>query len=819
MTKKINYLLLALAFGASAFSSCVKEEGQETDTNKTIQVEFSIGDEVKGFTDMEGVKWEVGDKVKYAGGVELTSEPLTSKQISEDGYTASFTFDAKLIAENRTGWFVSTKCHPTNYTEVEFTLGADNGNSFIQDVAGEMNSRYLFLHSGTSLVNIEKDVAPSVKAKIAGTIFRVIPYTTKYNDESVLSVKMSSKTNLVGTVGYDRGAGTYKGVNDVNYKQHRFVMATLGTPFSMKGVTKAEESKGIYLAVAATPASAPLDGYSYVVETDKATYTFNAMDKQLAVGENVVKNVFLNLDKGVRTTESGYLKYGGALTLSTIPAGGCTDQDAGYWEAYTSDDVNGTWTKRINSENAFFYSGVQFSYKDATSKEPVDWISVTYGGGDLCHWIVTAQPNTTDKERSVVVTATYPDVKGYTVIEESKTKEWTFTQSAAGAAKVVEYASVSLPASKEFESSAQTNVDVGYCLLKIDGAEMRDWEKANSIYARSKFVCVSEEDYEAKDFTKNVDWLSCDYAKNETTITDCRWLVSAAENTGKERTAYVVCVFPEDKGYSFPEPRALKVTQKAGYAIEATLSNVYTETVPAAGGEITAATLALTVNGASQNDVAAALTTYGITVTADKGATVSVAANGTVTLTVPENKYKNGGVTYTLSVKSSSSTLLTSTTFNQAEGTEEGVAAAHTFSYEVFNNAKDGSKGTGFGKGAGPIGDWYRIEKIVIDGTTYNPGTDIDNLVANTELMTALQNQIFSFGEITKEDVQVPGSDPLTTNPESFVTIEAWSNGGAAIYFRFVLTANDTGVRRTFKVITKDGDGNVTSTIVYFQNA
>ena len=821
MTKKINYLLLALAFGASAFSSCVKEEGQKTDTNKTIQVEFSIGDEVKGFTDMEGVKWEVGDQVKYAGGVELTSAPLTAEQISKDGYTASFTFDAKLIAENRTGWFVSTKCHPTNNNEVEFTLGADNGNSFIQEEAGEMNSRYLFLHSGTSLVSIKKDVAPSVKAEIAGTIFRVIPYTTKYNDEKVLSVKMSSNTNLVGTVGYDRGAtkeeDKYKGVNKINWKQYNFVKATLGTPFPLTGVTKAEDSKGIYLAVAATPASKPLNGYSYVVETDKATYTFNAMDK-LAVGENVVKNVFLNLDKGVRTTESGYLKYGGALNLSTIPAGGCTDQDAGYWQALTSADGNDPWTVRINSENAFFYSGVQFSYKDKTSGKPVDWISVKYGGGDLCHWIVTAQPNT-GEARSVIVTATYPDVKGYTVIKESKTNEWTFTQSAAGAAKVVEYASVSLPAFREFESAAQDKVNVGYCLLKIDGTEMRDWKDANSIYARSKFAFVSEANYAAKNFTSDVDWLSCVYANDGTYITDCVWLVSAAENTGEERTAYVVCVFPEDKGYSFPEPRALKVTQKAGYAIEATLSNVYTATVPAAGGEITAATLALTVNGTPQNDVAAALTTYGITVTADKGASVSVAANGTVTLTVPENKYKNGGVTYTLSVKSSSSTLLTSTTFNQAEGTEEAVTPSHTFSYEVYNIAENGSKGTGFNPPAATTNDYYRIEKIVIDGTTYNPGTDIDNLVANTELMTALQNQIFSFGKITAGDVQVPGSDPLTTNPESFVTIEAWSNGGAAIYFRFVLTANDTGVRRTFKVITKDGDGNVTSTIVYFQNA
>ena len=339
MTKKINYLLLALAFGASAFSSCVKEEGQETDTNKTIQVEFSIGDEVKGFTDMEGVKWEVGDQVKYAGGVELTSAPLTAEQISKDGYTASFTFDAKLIAENRTGWFVSTKCHPGNYTEVEFTLGADNGNSFIQDVAGEMNSRYLFLHSGTSTINITKDVTPSFKMDIAGSIFRVIPYTTTYNDEKVLSVKFESNDKVVGTVGYDRGAGTYKSVTEVNapngWKAYTFVKVDLGTAFSLNGVTCAENSKGIYLPVAATKADATLNGYKYVVETDKATYTFNAMDKQLAVGENFVKNVLLNLDKGVRTTESGYLKYGGALNLSTIPADGCTDQDAGYWEAYT----------------------------------------------------------------------------------------------------------------------------------------------------------------------------------------------------------------------------------------------------------------------------------------------------------------------------------------------------------------------------------------------------------------------------------------------------------------------------------------------------
>lgn len=792
MTKKINYLLFALAFGASAFSSCVKEEGQKTDADKTIQVEFSIGDEVKGFTDMEGVKWKVGDQVKYAGGVELTSDHLTAEQISEDGYTASFTFDAKLIAENRTGWFVSTKCHPTNYTEVEFTLGADNGNSFIQDVAGEMNSRYLFLHSGTSLVNIEKGITPSVKAKIAGTIFRVIPYTTKYNDEKVLSVKMSSNTNLVGTVGYDRGAtkeeDKYKGVNKINWKKYNFVKATLGTPFSLTGVTKAEDSKGIYLAVAATPASAPLDGYSYVVETDKAIYTF-ASDKKLAVGENVVKNVFLNLDNGTRVEgETGYLKYDGALTLSVVPAAGCTDQDAGYWKALVS--TNGTdYVDKINAENAEFYSAVKFTYTDATTGVPVDWISVKYGGGDLCHWLVTAKENT-GEERSVKVTATYSDVKGYAILEEYKTNELTITQSSASAKKVVEYASVSLPAERELESAAQTNVNVGYCLLKIDGVDNRDWKDASSVYARSHFAYVSEENYTAKNYTSDVDWLSCVYANDGTNITDCVWLVSATENTGSERVAYVVCVFPEDEGYSFPEPRALKVTQKAGYAVEATLSNVYAETVPAAGATIKAATLALTVNGAAQEeDVAAALSTYGITVSADNGATASIAADGTVTLTVPENKYKNGGVTYTITVKTSSATVATAT-FNQAEGTEE--QKGNTYSYTITFGAHSDGEVIGFPTSFDDKGVYFRFSDVKVNGEA-------------VELTNDIVNELIAYAFVPSDDRPAEGYNSYNYVDAGQIYIKATIENNNQIAFAPCTTADSKGYCCTINLMKSDG--------------
>ena len=827
--KKLNYYLGAALSVVLCAASCQKEnELAPSQKNEKISVIVSLGDQTKGFSDTKGVTWEVGDQIKFAddGGVKFTSAELTSEQIFDNGHTAKFTFDASLIAADRTGWFCSTKCHPTNATEVEFTLGADNGNVFIQDEAGEMNKRYLFLHSGTGLVSIKAGVKPTITMDVAGTILRVLPYTSKYNDEKVLSVKFESNDKVVGTVGYDRGKGTYKSVTDVNWKLYNFVQANLGTAFSLEGVTSAETSKGIYMAIPATKADAPLNGYKYTVETDKATYIFDAMDKTMAVGNNVVKNVYLNLDKGVKA--KGYLKYDGALTLSIVPADGFKDQDAGYWKAMVSTDGN-IYEDRLNAENSAFYSDVQFTYTDPSTGASVDWISVKYGGSDLCHWLVTAKENT-GEERKVKITATFSNVGDYAIETGSKTKELTLTQRAAGSNKKLSFFGGIGDAT--IEAKGVTKKDLGYCVIDVDGTHAEDWS-GDSHNEDLLYGSVTITPYVLGTGVGAgatvADWLTVGYGKDsEGNFNSTHIYVTAQDNLGAERKALVYCEYIAPDGYEFNggEKSVYKqfiVTQKkADVAIEATLSNVYAETVLAAGATITAATLALTVNGAKQDDVEAAITTYGLSVTADKGATASVAADGTVTLTVPENKYKNGGITYTLSVKSSSGTLLDSANITQAEGTEESGSASHTFSYTIFNNAENGSKATGFGKAAGSVGDWYRAENITIDGTKYGPGQGqgMKDLCANEELINALIAQIFSFGEITSEDVQVPGNDPLTTNPESFVKLEAWSDGGAAVYFRIVfLNENTTGARRTFKIITKGADGNVTSTIVYFQNA
>ena len=140
-------------------------------------------------------------------------------------------------------------------------------------------------------------------------------------------------------------------------------------------------------------------------------------------------------------------------------------------------------------------------------------------------------------------------------------------------------------------------------------------------------------------------------------------------------------------------------------------------------------------------------------------------------------------------------------------------------SYTIGNVALDGSNGTGFGPAAGPTNDYYSFSNITINGKAYLPGDDLQKLASNEALMAQLIEKAISFGEVTEEDVQVPGTDPLTTNPESFVSFQVWNDGGAAIYVKMVLTANDSGARRTFKIITKDAEGNQVSSIVYFQNA
>lgn len=822
--KKFNSILVA-AMGMAALTVSCKQEGLEPvapEEGQTIKVEVSLGETLKGtFTDREGLRWEVGDQLRCFynnAGEPVVSEQLKSTDISPDGSVASFKFHSSVISQDRMVAFVYPNNHPSvGYPkEVEFTLGNADNSSFTQENAGELTKRRLFLHSGLSLIPVKEGVEPKVKMDICGSIFRILPYTSTYSDEKVLSVTLSSKTNIVGTVEYDRANGTYKNVSEKNYASKNSTTVQLTNPLSLEGVTSAETSKGLYLPIPAS-GSAAYDGYKYEVRTDKAIYTFDAMDKKLTVSENAIKNVYLNLDKATkRTAEEGFIKYIGEFYGLLIGKDEVKNKDLGWWKALVSSDGKDPWTDRLNAENAAFYKPV-FTCIDKATGEPATWISVRYfEGGDYCHWHADVEKNV-GEQRSAEITATFSDVGNYKVLDEFKTKTITVTQESAATKDKVTVGSCDVGSDYSYDGEGFTKKDIGYSRLDLNGIS-QDKYGAGTVYAKTHFVIVDETAHAAKDYSKtNVDWASCEWKNDGTVMTDCRWWLSLnANTTGKTRVAYVALVFANDGEYDYPaEPKVVKITQNSSLNATASFVNASSEKLSKDGG-VVKTTLSLTIDGKAQTDVAKAIADYGLTLeTSSAVESHTIAANGEVTLNVKANA-TSAERKITLTLKHNT-TVLATTEFTQEAG--EGGAVTHTYNYTIINHVPNGSKNVGFGKEAGPKDDLYRIENVTIDGKKYNPGDDLKNLVNDTELINALVSHIFSFGEITNSDVQVPGIDPLTTDPESFVELVPRAEG-AAIYFKLVFkNENTTGARRTIKIITRDGEGNVTSTIVYFQNA
>lgn len=320
--------------------SCQKEEpsGKEEPgaenpsvpdkTPETVTVEVSLDDAaVKSFTDSEGLRWQAGDRLVCSGGIDLTSEALKAEDITGDGTKAVFTFDGSLTSEDRKVWFHSTTC---NSATVEFP------DRQTQSAAGEMNPEYIFLHSGTEVMDIHKGEELHIGMKIAGSIFRFIPYTAEYNDEKIVSVTLSSSSPLAGTVEYNRVEGTYKAVAEGSPAS---VTVSLGTALSLDGVTSMDSGKGIYMAVPAT--AAPVSGYKYEVETDVARYVFDAGDVQFSVDGNVLRNVPLNMDRDDVARQ--------------VPAPGIYDASgyAAFAEAVNAGGDLSAWTDEAGEVNLY----------------------------------------------------------------------------------------------------------------------------------------------------------------------------------------------------------------------------------------------------------------------------------------------------------------------------------------------------------------------------------------------------------------------------------------------------------------------------------
>lgn len=703
--KKFNSILVA-AMGMAALTVSCKQEGLEPvapEEGQTIKVEVSLGETLKGtFTDREGLRWEVGDVLwcwDWNTNEKFESEALTAEDLFEEGTTASFTFPKELISVDREIEFVSPNNHPSNKMEVTYSMNNDVNlcsefNSFTQDEAGSINKRRLFLHNGNALITNAKGNVPKVKMEICGTIVRVMPYTTTHNDEKVLSVQLNTKagTNLIGTVVYDRKNGTYESATKKNHTPYNNIEARLKTPFSLEGVTSKESSKGIYLPIPATAKGESFEGYQVTVLTDKGVYLF-LTDKALTVSENAVKNIYLNLEKG----STGLLRYVGNIGESTydivVPSTSNANMDLGFWKAQVSSNGS-AWEDRLNAENKAFYDNVVFECKDAVTGKPVDWVSVTYGAGDCCHWMANIKENV-GEERSAIITGTFSNVNGYALENGYKTVSRKLVQKAAGAVKVLDFRGgygENIPIGDQnidSEVTPDNDVRITWYAIRVDGQIIEGSDaRYDELYGNATFKA-----YVGGVGSEVADWLTVSYVPKDTWV-----VIKAQKNVGAERKALVYCEFKAPEGYEFKEGipgykdkttayMQFFVTQKSGMVVTASFDGVYSGLVPAAGETITAANLKVEVNGVAVSDYTK-LSEYGLDLSASAG-TVSVAADGKVTLVVPENK-PNKEKTYTISLKQKSK-VIASCEIKQEAGTEAPSGTQYTYTLEKKNGNGSGA--------------------------------------------------------------------------------------------------------------------------------
>jgi hypothetical protein len=292
--KKITLLLIAFLF---AFISCEKQtkEPVVVDDNSCL---ITLGVDTKAqMTDENGIQWETGDPVQIItpnAGNDNESElaaPVVSG-LSDNDHVASISY--ALEAGKQYGFRF-------NFNGVdEFVFS----NSVIQPTAGVLPKAYLHMHSGKTMASVTSEEvaagAVSRSMEIAGTIIRFLPYTTTHSSESVQSIEFKCDSWAFGTVRYNYFTGAFDPWGeDLFYAGNRQKNGTvsLTTPFSLASASSKENSKGLYLPIAAQAGT--INGYTVVVTTDVAIYTFTTT-KSLVVSENKVLNMGLNLEKATR---------------------------------------------------------------------------------------------------------------------------------------------------------------------------------------------------------------------------------------------------------------------------------------------------------------------------------------------------------------------------------------------------------------------------------------------------------------------------------------------------------------------------------------
>lgn len=303
--KKNTSIILSALLSTTVFVACTERIEDTIVPGKTrtieVRVETEINDENTNgavskatWQDGKGLHWATGEAAVFGladnKGSNNNAESFT---LGTDG-TASFTGS---VAENASKFLpYYPKVGAASGHDGDLTINFPIASIQTQTEAGKVDvSADKIALTGVSPIELGAQTSYSAAMTMQSSMVRFIIYSSKGSTDAVKSVSLTTSENA-------KISGLWVVVQPWNGESRAFiagdqkssVTVNLGTAYNLEGVTGKDDASGIYMGVC----PAKTTGCTYVVTTDKGTYSFeSSKEKEFKAG--TIHNIALNLDKGV----------------------------------------------------------------------------------------------------------------------------------------------------------------------------------------------------------------------------------------------------------------------------------------------------------------------------------------------------------------------------------------------------------------------------------------------------------------------------------------------------------------------------------------
>ena len=303
--KKNTSIILSALLSTTVFVACTERIEDTIVPGKTrtieVRVETEINDENTNgavskatWQDGKGLHWATGEAAVFGladnKGSNNNAESFT---LGTDG-TASFTGSVAETASKFLPYYPKVGAAVGN--DGDLTINFPIASIQTQTEAGKVDvSADKIALTGVSPIELEAQTSYSAAMTMQSSMVRFIIYSSKGSTDAVKSVSLTTSENA-------KISGLWVVVQPWNGESRAFiagdqkssVTVNLGTAYNLEGVTGKDDASGIYMGVC----PAKTTGCTYVVTTDKGTYSFeSSKEKEFKAG--TIHNIALNLDKGV----------------------------------------------------------------------------------------------------------------------------------------------------------------------------------------------------------------------------------------------------------------------------------------------------------------------------------------------------------------------------------------------------------------------------------------------------------------------------------------------------------------------------------------